>query len=262
MARALVVYWRGLASSLLLLLMLLLLLSLPRAGATPATPPPPPHRHPGCATVFAAATSAGGCFAFPGLPGLPVGVWPVHSRTPPVVVFVATPCHNATGAQTTCATFVSAREAPAFQQSEAGHTCYALGDLARPSAALVDPNNASAGLLLTYSGGSAQGGRARAVRYRLVCDPSTPASAGPRAWAPIGPASDLVYGVTWPTPHACATAPAPPAACATPPPPPAPPHAAVAVPTPQQLAWQDLEVGAMLGFNLQSHCRATSAAGR
>ena len=72
-------------------------------------------------------------------------------------------------------------------------------------------------------------------------------------------AGALVYGVTWPTPHACSTTPAPPAACATPPP---PPHAPVPVPTAEQLAWQDLEVGAMLGFNMQSNCLATSASGR
>ena len=44
--------------------------------------------------------------------------------------------------------------------------------------------------------------------------------------------------------------------------PPPPPHAPVPVPTTQQLAWQDLEVGAMLGFNMQSNCLATSASGR
>ena len=32
----------------------------------------------------------------------------------------------------------------------------------------------------------------------------------------------------------------------------------VAVPTQKQLDWMDLEVGAMIGFNLQSHCLATS----
>jgi hypothetical protein len=35
-------------------------------------------------------------------------------------------------------------------------------------------------------------------------------------------------------------------------------QARVAVPTTEQLAWQDLEIGAMIGFNLQSNCLATS----
>eukprot|EP00658_Telonema_sp_P-2_P054327 TRINITY_DN43213_c0_g1_i1.p2 TRINITY_DN43213_c0_g1~~TRINITY_DN43213_c0_g1_i1.p2 ORF type:complete len:579 (-),score=102.30 TRINITY_DN43213_c0_g1_i1:283-2019(-) len=37
---------------------------------------------------------------------------------------------------------------------------------------------------------------------------------------------------------------------------------AVALPTQKQLDWMDLEVGAMIGFNLQSHCLATSDPGR
>ena len=210
---------------------------------------------------FAAATTNGSCVAFTGLAQLPRGVWPVRcSSDNRLTVFVATPCHNATAVQTTCTSFVTATEAPAFQQSESGHTCYALGDLARPTTTtLIDPNNASKGVLITYTGGTPTNGRARVLRYRLTCDPSSSASAGPTAEAQVGPQADLVYGVTWPTPHACSTAPAPPAVCATPPP---PPHAPVPVPTAQQLAWQDLEVGAMLGFNMQSHCLATSAAGR
>ena len=232
--------------------LVLLLAAFTRAGG------PPPR----CSTRFAAATINNTCVVFPGLAALPVGVWPVHNHVPSLTVFVATPCHNVTAAQTTCDTFVSAAAAPAFQQSEVGHTCYALGNLTQWTTALIDPRNASAGLLLTYEGGTPTGGRARALRFRLTCDPAAPGSAGPVAEAQIGPASNLIYGVTWPTPHACAAVAAPPAACARPPPPPTPPHAATAVPTVQQLAWQDLEVGAMLGFNLQSNCRATSAAGR
>ena len=211
---------------------------------------------------FAATAATGSCLAFTGLAQLPTRVWPVQStRGPPLTVFVATPGHNVTAAQTACTSFVTVSEAPAFQQSEAGHRCYALGDLSGgcPTSALVDPANASAGLLLTYTGGTPTNGRARALRYHLVCDPSAPPSAGPTAEAQIGNQGDLLYGVTWRTPHACSTAPAPPAACATPPP---PPRAPVAVPTVQQLVWQDLEVGAMLGFNMQSHCLATSDAGR
>eukprot|EP01048_Picozoa_sp_COSAG05_P024493 COSAG05_NODE_5788_length_1088_cov_1.409505_1_plen_302_part_10 len=50
--------------------------------------------------------------------------------------------------------------------------------------------------------------------------------------------------------------------CPLEPGPPPPPRLA-AVPSSKQLAWQDLEVGAMLGFNLQSNCLATNgSAGR
>ena len=218
----------------------------------------------GAASPFAAWTVGGTCVGFTDLAQLPVGVWPVRGSDPPVTVFVATPCHNVIAGQTTCATFVTVMVAPAFQQSLEGHTCYGLGDLDKPSTALIDPHNASAGLLLTYNGGTPTDGRPRALRYRLACDPSAPAAAGPTAEAQIGPSSNLVYGVTWATPHACSAVPVPATACPPipPPPPPPPPHAAVAVPTTQQLAWQDLEVGAMLGFNLQSDCRSTATHGR
>ena len=52
-------------------------------------------------------------------------------------------------------------------------------------------------------------------------------------------------------------------ACPCPPAPGPPPSRLAAVPSAEQLAWQDLEVGAMLGFNLQSNCLATNgSAGR
>ena len=144
---------------------------------------------PAAGCPFAAATANGSCLAFTSLAQLPVAVWPVRSSNHEQTIFVATPGHNVTAAQTTCAHFVSVAEAPAFQQSIEGHTCYALGNLMSgcPTAALIDPRNASAGLLLSYTGGSPTNGRARALRYRLVCDPSAPASAGPTAEAQVGP---------------------------------------------------------------------------
>lgn len=145
---------------------------------------------------FAAATANGSCLAFTGLARLPIAVWPVRSSNQGQTVFVATPGHNVTAVQTTCTTFVSVAEAPAFQQSIKGHTCYALGDLTLgcPTTALIDPQNASAGLLLSYTGGTPTNGRARALRYRLVCDSSAPVSAGPTAEAEVGASGDRSFG--------------------------------------------------------------------
>ena len=217
----------------------------------------------GCTFVAAAPGAPGECVAFTGLDKLPAQVWKVRDSDRPLFVFVAAPCHNVTAAQTTCATFASVKEAPAFQQSEGEpYKCYALGDVSDRTTSLIDPANASAGVLLAYAGGTATGGRARSLHLRMECDPTASDSAGPSAEAQVGPASDLVYSVTWRTPHACGYSPAPASACAAPPTPPPAPHRAVAVPTVEQLNWQDLEVGAMLGFNLQSNCIATSSPGR
>ena len=224
-------------------------------------------------SFFAAAhhaPSSGGCVAFD-LTQLPQqAVWALHDSKLPRTCFAATPCHNVSAHQTNCTSFDSAEHtAPAFQQSEHGGKCYALGRLGSPpSATLINRANASAGLLLTYSGGA--GGRA--VRYRLACAPSAHPDAGPTQETPVAGQS-MVYEVLWPTPHACLTVPAPASACpppaprpppvplAPPPPPPPPPpqRGPVAVPSPAQLAWQDLEVSAMLGWNLQTICAAQTA---
>lgn len=212
----------------------------------PPTPPPPAA---GCS--FTALTTEGSCVDFKGLSSLPRGhAWAVRDSQLPRTCFVAAPCAKVHAAETNCSWFAPAVSggssqitvAPAFQQGEGtSGRCYALGNLSHAATSLIDPANLSKGLLLTYSGGA--GGRS--IRYRLICDASAPAEAGPTSEAQLASRS-LTYEVTWRTPHACHAVPADPAACA---PPPAPPHGPVAVPSPQQLAWQDLEVSAMLGFS-------------
>lgn len=95
--------------------LLLLLAASTQAGGKGPSPP-----QCSMATFAAATINNTACVVFPDLAALPVGVWPVHSHAPPLTVFVATPCHNVTAAQTTCTTFVSATAAPAFQQSVTG----------------------------------------------------------------------------------------------------------------------------------------------
>ena len=63
------------------------------------------------------------------------------------------------------------------------------------------------------------------------------------------------YKGTHPQPQPPRPAPPPPSPPPRPPPAPAPqPGRRVAVPTPEQLEWMDFEVGAMLGWNLQTIC--------
>ena len=209
-----------------------------------------------------AARQGSSCVTFD-LSQLPTAAWVLRDSTLPRTCFAATPCHTISAAQTNCTSVVGAHTAPAFQQGQhPSGKCYALGSLATQAATVIDERNASAGLLLTYSGGA--GGRV--VRYRLVCDPSVPADAGPTEEIP----HTMTYEVLWRTPHACTAVPAPASACPArpppppprpPPPPPPPQRGPVAVPSAAQLAWQDLEVSAMLGWNLQTLCTVNQGAG-
>ena len=207
-----------------------------------------------CSPLYVGSATAG-CFSFAGIAQLPHAAWAVRDSNLPRTCFAATPCTSALNAtvDTNCTVVQGSTVAVAFQQSESGGTCYALSDAAgEPVAALLDAKNASAGLRLTYSGGV--GGRS--VSYSLMCDDHIP-EAGPTAEVQKTTRS-MTYDVMWPTPHACGAVAAPAASCAAPKPPPPPPAAPVAVPSPQQLAWQDLEISAMLGWNLQTICAARS----
>lgn len=189
------------------------------------------------ACELAARSTPGGCFSFNGIAQLPVGPFIVPGYPdgsdvhPPVVV--APPCHNATAADTNCTKFATkVRAAPAFWEGGGGNTCYALGALSTVATTrLIDPVNASAGVVVTYTGGD--GGRI--LVYSLRCDRGISPKAGPTQVIGTG----LKYTVLWPTPLACDATLTPHAhACGPPLPPPGP----VAQPSTQQLQWMDLEV--------------------
>lgn len=198
--------------------------------------------------LAAQSTAGGGCFIFDGITQLPPGPFTVPGHPggsafyPPVVV--APPCQNVTAAHTNCTEFASSvRAAPAFW--EGGDTkCYALGALSSvPTTRLADPLNASGGIIVTYKGGD--GGRT--LVYRLSCDRRVPSTAGPTEVIGTG----MVYTVQWRTPLVCNVTLSPHAsACGAPP----QPHAPVARPSVQQLDWMDMEVAAMVCFNLQTIC--------
>lgn len=83
--------------------------------------------------------------------------------------------------------------------------------------------------------------------YRLSCDRRVPSTAGPTEVIGTG----MVYTVQWRTPLVCNVTLSPHAsACGAPP----QPHAPVARPSVQQLDWMDMEVAAMVCFNLQTIC--------
>ena len=193
-------------------------------------------------------TMDGVCFIFGGIAKLPPGPFTVPGRPagsafhPPVVV--APPCQNVTAAQTNCTEFsTSVRAAPAFWEG-GGTKCYALGALSSvATTGLVNPLNASAGVTVTYTGGD--GGRT--LVYRLICDRRVPSTAGPTEVSGMG----MTYTVQWATPLACAATLNPHSnACG---PLPLPPTQ-VARPSIQQLDWMDMEVAAMVCFNLQTIC--------
>ena len=85
--------------------------------------------------------------------------------------------------------------APAFQVSNQDGSCYSLGGLASaPSIAPLDAANATAGLVITYTGGD--GGRK--FSFRMVCDSDASAGASaPDVSVGVVEAPARTYTATW-----------------------------------------------------------------
>ena len=103
-----------------------------------------------------------------------------------------------------------------------------------PTVELLDPTNASAGVSIYFGGGAGGAGCAsRGIRYEMVCDSNAPTGAGPTSVVEHTPANCDIT-VHWPTATACEAADSD--GC------PAPPR-----PTPDQLVYHNMEVGALAG---------------
>eukprot|EP00039_Didymoeca_costata_P003983 m.70841 g.70841 ORF g.70841 m.70841 type:complete len:699 (+) comp12173_c0_seq1:61-2157(+) len=179
-------------------------------------------------------TSLPFCSSYPGLSSLPLGPFAIHDSFP-MPYFVTAPCHNLTAQQTNCTSFNNGDDAsPVFAYSQG--ICYALGHLSDVQISPLDMTNASAGVLVTYGNGVGD----RAVQYVLSCDESVSPTAGPtHAIGDLG--GDLtLYQIIWPTPHACNPVKLPAAACS----------GSIPKPTPDQLLFQEMELGALICYNM------------
>eukprot|EP00729_Bicosta_minor_P010054 gene10054-18971_t len=178
-----------------------------------------------CTTPIAAGTGAvaTSCYVFDGVASLPSSkVWLVHDAYP-MNYFVTNPCQNVTQADTNCTSYSGGDSAGSPAYAEAGASdgeCYALGHLgdAMPPT-LIDETDPGKGVVLEYSGGV--GGRR--VQFILTCDPTVDPLAGPEA--AVGKSMVL-----------------PAAQC--------PAAATLPVPTKDQLAFQELELGALICYNM------------
>ena len=192
-----------------------------------------------------------GCFDFPAVRAMPAALFQIQDVSPGAQLIIAAPGHavpplsalhppkNCTGADgCRCTAFASgvSVDCPAFMYAG---SCYCLGNtnFSRAEVTLLDPVNATAGVYLYYGGGVGGAGcAARGTRYKMVCDPAAPAGAGPASVVEHTPAACDVT-VTWPTPAACVAVPS--TGCVKPP-----------LPTPDQLMYHQMEVGALISFNM------------
>lgn len=148
--------------------------------------------------------------------------------------WVTTPCANVTVPATNCTTFAGDDTAgsPAYADSVQGtnNICYALGHISQRSVEFLVAGDPSKGAIVTFAGGV--GGRM--VRFNLICDPTVSGSSGPSsAKEHVG---SYVYDIMWPTSQACRTASA---SCPE-----------LPRPTPDQLLFQEMEMGALVCYNM------------
>jgi hypothetical protein len=200
----------------------------------------PPASTPSACPVVTHAGPTGACVSYPGIAALPAGPFVIYDQYP-MRYFVAAPCHNVSKSQTNCTAFNSGDDsgAPAFAVAGAGDLdCYALGHLSDSQIAPLVPaqNNGLTGVQITYGGGV--GGRS--VVYKLICNASADPSAGPTHAVET---SSPTYHIIWPTPLACKTEPAPASS-------PGCSKHAVPKPTEDQLLFQEMEMGALVCYNM------------
>lgn len=196
-----------------------------------------------CSIVTSPSGTNNTCLSFPGIASLPPGPFAVHDAYP-MPYFVAPPCHNVTRAQTNCSAFANGDDAGSPAYAVAGDTCYALGHIQR-TPTLLPPTTSGdggsggvGGVIIRYSGGT--GGRE--LRYHMICDPTASPTAGPtRVVNGAAGCGTMCYQVIWPTPHACQTVAAP---C---------PAIRLPLPTPAQLAYQQAELVATVGFQMDTY---------
>eukprot|EP01047_Picozoa_sp_COSAG01_P003255 COSAG01_NODE_95_length_26957_cov_48.328617_2_plen_361_part_00 len=195
---------------------------------------------------FAAEGDDGGCWDFPAVRAMPHALFqlydtsnfhaPVILSTPGTAVPPASALHPPKQQNGSCTAFRNNhnQDCPAFMYAG---LCYCLGNSSTPEVALIDPANASVGVSLYYGRGCAGSGcAARGTRYKMVCDPTAPASAGPTSIDEHTPANCDIT-INWPSVEACDAVPS--TGC------PAPPR-----PTPDQLIYHSMEAGALISFNM------------
>ena len=119
--------------------------------------------------------------------------------------------------------------------------CLNLGVLSRQSVAAID-GNASSGIRIVYSGGNDTVGckYPRSLVYEIVCDRSAPVNAGPD---PTMTSKQCEYTVTWRTPIGCPRPDPDPLGCPI----------ELPRPTPPQLAYQQSELVATVGFQMDTY---------
>eukprot|EP01052_Picozoa_sp_SAG31_P003770 SAG31_NODE_148_length_22511_cov_20.369266_18_plen_398_part_00 len=201
------------------------------------------------ASPFAIEGSDGGCWDFPSVRAIPHGLFqmrdtssfhaPIILSTPGTAVSAAAALHPPQDPKNySCTGFTAGRDTgcPAFMYAGA---CWCLGNSSGvPVATLLDPANASAGVSLYYGGGVGGAGCSwRGTRYRIVCDPTAAAGAGPSTVDEHTPATCDIT-INWPSAAACDAVPSP-QSCPTPP-----------LPTADQLMYHRMEVGALISFNM------------
>ena len=162
-----------------------------------------------------------GCFDFPAVrsmaptelfltsdenPGAKQIVAPPGSAVPPASALdpkMPCPPGRDPAATCMCTSFAGGQSANCSAFFYAG-LCYCIGSTVLPhTVALLDLDNATAGVSIYFGGGVGGSGCAsRGIRYDMVCDLSAPAGAGPTTVVEHQPANCDIT-VTWPTATAC-----------------------------------------------------------
>eukprot|EP00040_Diaphanoeca_grandis_P004874 m.30447 g.30447 ORF g.30447 m.30447 type:complete len:719 (-) comp16287_c0_seq1:149-2305(-) len=175
------------------------------------------------------------CLDFGGLNELATGPFAIADNYP-MPYFVTSPCHNVTDAETNCTSFIDGDSlgAPAYAYSLS--KCYALGHNSQMSITLLDQENPSGGVVVKMEGGV--GGRA--MQYHFLCDPTASNTTGP--WKAMEGGIDG-YTFLWNTSSVCnpRVLPMGSPGCVTP---------IIPKPSPELLAFQEMEVGALICYNM------------